>query len=253
MIKVSILGTGNLAYQLFNALERVTAVTVVEGIGRHLDTISFYKEKGVVFTNASSLLETDIFIIAVADTAIEEVSKPLASLNKLIVHTSGSVAMELILGERKGVFYPLQTFSKERKADFSNIPICIETNNKKDLELLKKVANLLSSKLVAMNSIKRKELHIAAVFANNFSNHLFYLTEQICKSNELPFSLLSPLIEETVSKMKDLGPFHAQTGPARRKDSTTMQHHINHLPSKEIQKMYTLLSNSIQETYGKEL
>ena len=153
---------------------------------------------------------------------------------------------------RKGVFYPLQSFSKEKEINFKEVPFCLETAHKLDFELLKKIATLLGSNSYNINSEQRKKLHVAAVFVNNFVNHLYYLGNEICDENNIPFEILKPLIKETSNKIIDLQPFDAQTGPAIRKDSKTINKHLELLNENQ-QKIYSILTKSIIETYGKKL
>ena len=152
----------------------------------------------------------------------------------------------------KGVLYLLQSFSKNREIDFSSIPICIEAENKNDLELLRTLAYSLSNHIYEINSIQRKKLHVAAVFVNNFVNHLYHIGSEICAENNVPFEILHPLIIESAHKIKDLTPFESQTGPAKRKDEKIIKKHIT-LLDKNQQEIYKLLTKSIQSTYGKKL
>jgi len=171
----------------------------------------------------------------------------------LVVHTSGAADLiELKSVSRKGVFYPLQTFSKNKEIDFSSIPICIEAENKNDLVLLETLALAISKKCHPINSVQRKSLHVSAVFVNNFVNHLYTIGSEICIENGLPFDLLIPIIQETSNKIQDLSPFDAQTGPAKRSDTKTIKDHLSIL-NKNQQEIYILLTNSIIKTYGEKL
>lgn len=253
MIKIVILGAGNLAYHLTNCLLNNTLVEVVQVYNRGLEKIAYLKDTTAITNNSAELKEADIYIIAVSDNAIAEVSKNILLKNKLVVHTSGAVDMnELHSISNKGVFYPLQSFSKDKNVDFSEIPICIEASTKKELDLLEKLAKSISKNVYKINSEQRKSLHVSAVFVNNFVNHLYYLGNEICNENNIPFEILYPLIQETAKKIASLTPFEAQTGPAKRFDSETIEQHLE-LLSKNKQEIYTLLTTAIQETYGKKL
>ena len=163
------------------------------------------------------------------------------------MHTSGGVALEKISNHnRRGVFYPLQTFTKGKAVDFKTIPICIETEFSADLKILKKIAKSISDKMYIINSEQRKALHVAAVFVNNFTNHLYQIGNQICEENNIPFEVLHPLIQETAEKIKELSPSEAQTGPALRNDTKTIEKHIDFLENPEYKKLYQLLTQSIQ-------
>jgi len=253
MIKIVLLGAGNLAYHLTNCLLNNKAIQVVQVYNRSLEKINYLKSKTSITNNLSELKDADIYIIAVSDSAILDLSSKLNFKTKLVVHTSGSVAMkELTSNSNKGVFYLLQTFSKEREIDFSTIPICIEASEKKDLELLETLAKSISNNCFLINSEQRKNLHIAAVFVNNFVNHLYHLGNEICNENKVPFEILQPLIQETSNKIAELSPFEAQTGPAKRNDMKTIEKHKAMLTTNQ-QEIYTLLTKSIYKTYGEKL
>jgi predicted short-subunit dehydrogenase-like oxidoreductase (DUF2520 family) len=253
MIKVVILGSGNVAFHLTAQLIKTKLVKVVQVYNRNLNKIKYLQSETNITNEFSDLKEADIYILAVSDNAIAHVSSKINSKNKFIVHTSGSVDMNTLQGtSRKGVFYLLQTFSQNREIDFSNIPICIEAQQKKDEELLEKLAKSISNNYYYINSDQRKRLHIAAVFVNNFVNHLYHLGYEMCNENNIPFDILYPIIQETAAKITSLQPFDAQTGPAKRNDTVTIDKHIEMLPKIE-QEIYTLLTNSIHRTYGKKL
>ncbi len=253
MIKVIILGGGNVAFHLTAILLNNTTVNVVQVYNRRLEKIAHLDSKVLITSNIDDLKEADIYIIAVSDDAIANISSQIKFKDKLIVHTSGSTAMEdLPSNSRKGVFYLLQTFSKEREIDFSDIPICIEASHKKDLVLLEKLANSISNNLYYFDSVQRKYLHIAAVFVNNFVNHLYHIGSEICEQNNIPFEILRPLIQETSAKIISLQPIDAQTRPAKRYDTKTVEKHRSML-TKDQQEIYTLFTKSIYQTYGKKL
>jgi len=253
MIKIVLLGAGNLAYHLTNCLLNNTAVELVQVYNRSIKKIEYLKDKTAITHHFSELKEADIYIMAVSDNSISELSKNIHAKNKLVVHTSGCMDInELHSISNKGVFYPLQSFSKDKNVDFSEIPICIEASTKKDLDLLENLAKSISNHIYNINSEQRKSLHASAVFVNNFVNHLYYLGNEICKENKLPFEILSPLIQETAKKIESLTPFEAQTGPAKRFDTQTIEQHLQ-LLSKNQQEIYTLITKSIQDTHGKKL
>jgi predicted short-subunit dehydrogenase-like oxidoreductase (DUF2520 family) len=210
---------------------------------------TFLSIDNIVFTQISSrdlknIPKADITIIAVSDDAIAEVSSKIK--NTFVVHTSGACSInELKNTTNKGVFYMLQTFSKDKKVDFNEVPFCLEAENKKDEEQLKELANLIGEKIYSINSEQRKALHVAAVFVNNFTNYMYNIGSDICKEHQVPFDILLPLIKETASKIETLSPEKAQTGPAIRKDKTTIKNHLD-LLNKEQQKIYKLITKSIQ-------
>lgn len=253
MIRVVILGGGNVAYHLTNKFLKNSIVNVVQVYNRSLDKIIHLKSKVLITCSLNELKEADIYIIAVSDDAIANISSKIKFKDKLVVHTSGSTTMEdLESKSRKGVFYLLHTFSKEREVDFSNIPVCIEASHKKDMVLLEKLAKSISNNLYYIDSNQRKYLHIAAVFVNNFVNHLYHIGNGICEQNNIPFEILKPIIQETAAKIISLQPIDAQTGPAIRNDSDTIEKHTTMLTQNQ-QEIYTLLTKSIYQTYGKKL
>lgn len=230
MISILIVGTGKVGTHLYDALSKVDEVEVSLISSRNLTDIP----------------KTDIAIIAVADDAIPEVSSKIK--NSFVVHTSGSVAMDdLKNSTKKGVFYMLQTFSKDKKVDFSKVPFCLEAENEENLKILYKIADFLGYKTYTISSQQRKVLHVAAVFVNNFTNHMYKIGNDICLENNVPFEILHPLIEETSQKIKELSPKQAQTGPAIRNDKTTIKNHLN-LLNENRQEIYQLLTNSIQKS-----
>lgn len=192
--------------------------------------------------------DASIYIIAVKDDAITSVAKQLKLKDKIIVHTSGSVSMDVLRSVSKnyGVFYPLQTFSKDKKINFRNIPVCIEASNSGTSTVLQYFAKSISGNVKKVNSAQRKKIHLAAVFACNFSNHMYTIAEALLAKDKLPFNLLKPLIMETADKIKANAPGKMQTGPAIRGDKKTMAEHMKLLAKeKELQKIYKLLSESI--------
>lgn len=251
MISVSIIGSGNVAYHLTDAFLKAKNVTVNEVFARNIDTITYLKGKTSITDNLAALKDADVFIIAVSDNAIAEVSSKIDTKNALVVHTSGCISMDSLCDNlKKGVFYPLQSFSRDKKVNFNDIPFCLETSNKKDLALLENLALSIGKKVYHINSLQRQQLHVSAVFVNNFVNHLYKIGYDICKKYKVPFEILHPLIKETAIKIEELVPEDAQTGPAKRKDTKTIQNHLD-LLNEQQQKIYKILTESIQ--HGEKL
>jgi predicted short-subunit dehydrogenase-like oxidoreductase (DUF2520 family) len=227
MISVVIIGNGNIATHLKSAFLRVDRIRVTQINSRKLENIP----------------ESDITILAVSDDAISDVS--LKITNSFVVHTSGSSSIKDLKNKsNKGVFYMLQTFSKDKEIDFSKIPFCLEAENKEDYLLLETLAKAIGVKVYNINSEQRKAIHVAAVFVNNFTNHLYKIGNDICEENKVPFEILQPLIDETSQKIKTLSPEKAQTGPAIRNDKKTIKNHLE-LLNIEQQKIYKILTKSI--------
>lgn len=253
MIKIVLLGAGNVASHLTTTFLNTKKVDLVQVYNRSIKNIEHLAAQTAITCNLSQLKEADIYIIAIPDNHITELAAKLHINNKLVVHTSGSVAMrELKRNTNIGVFYPLQSFSKDKKVDFSTLPICIESNDKSSLLLLEKLANLITDKVYHINSEQRKSLHLAAVFVNNFVNHLNQIGSEICKTNNVPFEILQPLIQETAKKITHISPLEAQTGPAKRNDTKTINKHLAMLPLDQ-REIYKLLTKNIYHTHGKKL
>jgi len=253
MIQVVLLGSGNVATHLSKTFLKAKNVDIIQVYGRTERSLKHVDNQIHKITNINKLAKADVYVMAVPDDAIAEFSSALPLDNSLVVHTSGSVAMdELSSNLRKGVFYPLQTFSKSSDLDFKEIPVCIEAQKNEDLVLLEKLASAITKKVYFIDSNQRKSLHVAAVFVNNFVNHLYHIGHEICKNHTVPFEILTPLIRETAKKIEEIPPFDAQTGPARRHDKQTMRAHESML-SEAHQEIYKLLTKSIEKTYGKEL
>ncbi len=254
MISIVILGTGNVAKHLFDAFMAQNGIEIIQLYGRSQNALSYFNNQVNTTTDLSKIKAADIYLVAISDDAIFEVSKFLVDKKGLIVHTSGSVPLNVLPNKhRRGVFYPLQTFSANRKVNFKVTPICIEAENEKDYEYLNEMASAISDKVLQIDSEQRKALHLAAVFANNFTNHIYHTAQEICIQNDVPFELLLPLINETAAKIQDFSPLDAQTGPARRNDKGTLKKHLAQLKHKKHKKIYSLLSKSIRKTYGKKL
>jgi predicted short-subunit dehydrogenase-like oxidoreductase (DUF2520 family) len=255
MIRVVLLGTGNVATHLVNAFLNAKYIDLVQVFARKKSNLKYIQKNKINTTsNLSELKDADIYIIAIADDAIAAFSEQLnIKKNALVVHTSGSVAMNAINNNfRKGVFYPLQTFSKEKSINFKTVPLCLEAEHNEDLVILEKLASAISNAVYFIDSKQRESLHIAAVFVNNFTNHLYHIGKTICYEHEVPFAILQPLIQETAKKILDLSPYDAQTGPARRNDSNTITRHLEQLPN-NYKEIYSLLTKSIRDTYEQEL
>jgi len=192
----------------------------------------------------------DVYIMAVADAALTQLVQQLASgrEQKVFIHTAGSMPLSVFEGKmvHGGVLYPMQTFSKERQLDFATIPVFIEATDDVAMQVVETLANAVSRRVMPLDSQRRKSLHLAAVFACNFTNHCYELASEVLKEQGLPFDLLLPLIAETADKVKTLTPHEAQTGPAVRFDRNVISNHLNMLEDKQMMKdVYELLSESI--------
>lgn len=253
MISISIIGSGNVAQHLIKAIVKSDQLELVQVFARNPETISHLVSSDQITSEITALKEAHLYIISVSDDAIQNVSNSLIFTDKLVAHTSGSVAMnDLNDANRKAVLYPLQTLSKKKEVDFTTVPVCIEAQNQADFQLLTEVANRLSDHVYNVNSDQRKSLHVAAVFVSNFTNHLYKIGNDICTEHKVPFEILKPLITETAKKIQTLAPADAQTGPAKRNDSTTINKHLAILTDENQKEIYKILTKSIID-HGKKL
>lgn len=247
MIKVVLIGSGNVAHHLIEAFAKSKKVNVIQVFARQKESVTSLFDSNKIISTYTDLAPADLYIIAVSDDAIATVSSQIPFENRLVVHTSGTVSINSLDDKnRKGIFYPLQTFTKNKAIDFSPIPICLESENETDFELLKKVAESISKNVFKINSQQRKVLHVSAVFVNNFVNHLYQIGQEICIENNVPFEILKPLILETANKVMSLSPKEAQTGPAKRNDTKTIEAHLDLLSTENQATIYKILTQSIQ-------
>lgn len=230
MIKVVLIGSGNLASHLSHALIDAPNVELIQRLSKNNTNSRYFDSAVPVINEFSALSKADIYILAVNDDAIADVSKNLNHVQGLVLHTSGSVAMNTLDPNlRRGVLYPAQSFSLDKQIDFKKVPLAIETENIEDHKLLTSLASELSDRIYELDSEGREKLHVAAVFANNFSNYMFYCAEELCHQAGISFDILKPMIMETAIKVQDLSPSESQTGPARRNDKLTINRHVEQL------------------------
>jgi predicted short-subunit dehydrogenase-like oxidoreductase (DUF2520 family) len=254
--KIAILGTGNVAWHLAPALEEA-GHTITEIYGRNIKQAEKLTER-VYVAEAKDDLDfsesgAQIFILAVNDHAISELADEIIlPENSILVHTSGSVSIDILgysSASYTGIFYPLQTFTKTRFIDFEEIPFLLESEDQTTLQTLKKLAKSLSPLQFTVKSKDRLALHVAAVFAGNFTNHMIRLAEEIMRRQGLDFEMLKPLIIEAISKSLEIGAQHAQTGPALRGDLSTLDLHHNFLNyNEQVAEIYRLISQDIMDS-----
>lgn len=253
MIRIILLGAGNLATHLFKAFNKSDKLSVIQWYNRNLKPLQPFKMEVDISDDISQLKDADIYILAVSDDAVSQLSKALPFENKLVAHTSGSVNIhDLDKKHRRAVFYPLQTFSKEVALDFKSVPFCIEALDKNDLHILISIADAIGSPSQKINTEQRQILHLAAVIVNNFTNQLYRIGHEISDAKNVNFDILKPLILETAKKVQTVSPFNAQTGPAKRHDKRTIKKHLKLLESDLQKEIYKLLTESIQKTHGRK-
>ncbi len=253
-MNIVVIGSGNLALHLAPALKKNghNVLGIYSRTRSHSLRLS-KKLKSTSFNTIADIpTDADLYIVTIQDKEIGSLLKQITFQPNCIVHTSGSVSLSVFPKRFKniGVFYPLQSFSIDRKVDFKNIPILIESRNTKTKKALSLVAKSISTNVKFISSEKRKKIHLAAVFANNFVNHLYSISSDILNENQLSFDLLKPLILETALKVQLNSPEKMQTGPARRNDKEIITSHLNLLKSSKKRKaIYSLLSESIIDKF----
>jgi predicted short-subunit dehydrogenase-like oxidoreductase (DUF2520 family) len=251
---IVLLGAGNVATQL-GILLHDKGFPVVQVYNRTLSAAAILGKKlHAAYTCDIKTIFPDagIYLFALSDSALATVASELPVSKGLWVHTAGSVPLDIFAdyADRVGVLYPLQTFSKNRNLASLHFPFFIEANNPDDEDWLETIAYTLSNCVVRLSSEKRKYLHLAAVFACNFTNHLYALAAKLLEQQGLDWNLLLPLIRETASKVESTPPLHVQTGPAVRKDNEVIDRQLELLKAcPDMQELYRLLSNSIWKMY----
>jgi predicted short-subunit dehydrogenase-like oxidoreductase (DUF2520 family) len=261
-MKISIIGTGNVAFHLGKRLKQ-QGIQIEEIIGRDPQKTLWLAELlGTSWTSDFNNIKTtsDLYIIAVNDRAIEQVAMKLSAKlnNHFVVHTSGTMPSTVLepYFNQFGTLWPLQTFSLASQPDFERIPIFINSTQKGTpqykSDFLTKIAEKISPRVFELSDKDKMTLHIAAVFVNNFTNHLFKIGSEIVQQQQLPFDVLLPLIEETVSKIRNNPPETMQTGPARRGDDATIDKHLEFLEkqSPQYELLYTVMSIGINKNLG---
>ena len=251
-LSIVFVGAGNLATHLAQAMHQ-KGFNIQQVYSRTLSAAQLLADfVGADFTDSIEQINTnaDLYITALTDEALLQLVPQLTSEREkgLWIHTAGSVPISVWEGHclHFGVFYPLQTFSKKRAVDFSNIPLFIEGSSSKETECLLEIAKELTTEVYQASSEQRKSLHLAAVFASNFTNHMYASAASLLEEYDLPFKALLPLIEETAKKVHFLAPGEAQTGPAIRNDKKVMEEHLEMLtPYPSLHHLYMEISDSI--------
>ncbi|MEO9483322.1 MAG: DUF2520 domain-containing protein [Ekhidna sp.] len=239
MSKVAIIGYGNVGYHL---AKRISS-------RRHEVTI-FSREPNEEFILSLDQLSPDSFdliVLSVPDDIIKEVSDQIPVSEAVVLHTSGSNPIaDLAKHAKHGVMYPLQTFSKTKEIDFTAFPIFIEGSDEGERDIFTFVRSF-SNDVRLLTSTNRSKLHLAAVFACNFSNHMFHLSEKLLSSLDMTFQDIQPLVEETLKKAIELNPSKSQTGPAIREDDETINTHLEMLKDEAMKNLYQVVTDSIQK------
>jgi predicted short-subunit dehydrogenase-like oxidoreductase (DUF2520 family) len=229
-LHIAIVGKGNLGTHLFNGLSK-----------QHTP---YFVDRNLHLRGA-----TDLVIVCVGDHRVSEVCKALPE-HMLVAHTAGALPIQS--GTRSGVFYPLYSFTKNAALNWSEVPILIEAKTKEDEAVLRTIASCLTQHIFDIPSNKREKLHAAAVMVNNFTNHLYTLAYEHAAQHELPVEIVHAIMRQGPGKAIDLGPKKAQTGPAVRFDTPTLEKHLDSITDQDVQTLYKLLSASIQKHHPKD-
>ncbi len=260
MFTVSFIGSGNLAWHLAPALDNAGYIVkeVYSRNPQHAEALTerLYQAE-VKATLDFSTSVSSVFIIATADDVIQEIAREIILPEKAyLFHVSGTqplTELQYAATLNTGVFYPLQTFTRNKKIDFSTIPLFIESNNEETEKVMMTLAKAISTNVKKIGSEERKALHVAAVFASNFSNHMLTLSKKILESNGLTFDLVKPLVVETFNKSLSMDPEQAQTGPAMRGDLQILDKHLDFLKEEEeLSAIYKMISQDIIDRYQPE-
>ena len=251
-MNIVIIGSGNVAYHLAKAFTE-RGVNISQIFGRNQEKLQNISKELGVKNSVTELCDADIYFLCVSDDAIAEVSQLITNPNALVAHTSGSMPKEILVGNfRKSSFYPMQTFSRNKKLNYAEIPFFIEAENELDTQRLIDLAKKISDNVMVTNYEQRKYIHLTAVFSCNFVNHLFARAKEIADSQGIPFQYFHPLIKETLEKIYVLDPKMAQTGPAFRNDKRVLALHESLITNDLQKEIYKVMNASIQEMYGLE-
>ena len=253
ILKITFIGSGNVAWHLSDVLQE-NGHTIVEIWSRSERNAKLFSSKlnCNIISSLNNLENTDLMIISVKDDVIVEVLNKIKASNAPIVHTSGSVGSDVFKNrENFGVFYPIQSFNKNIDINFNETPICIEANNSELEKKLITLAKSISNSVHLLNSKQREQLHIAAIFSSNFTNHMMSISESILNSNKMSFDLLKPLIRNTFEKIKNNPPKDVQTGPAIRRDYLIIEKHLELLKKHDnLKTIYSTISNHINNNFN---
>jgi len=253
-MRICLIGAGNLATQLGLALSEKGHQLVQVWSRTQKSASELASKLNCPYTTEISLIssDTDIYIIAVSDTALTSVLSKRNWDDKLVVHTAGSTPMSILAPycNNYGVFYPFQTFTITKKVEFDQVPVCIEANSFRNLDVLKELAQSISQDVKLFDSTQRQQIHLAAVFACNFVNHFYAIGEELLREKGIDFEILKPLILETAFKVTSQSPASSQTGPASRKDSIVIDKHLSMLTNHpDLKNLYKQISERIIQSH----
>ena len=246
------MGAGNVATHLGLALKNKghSIIQVFSRTTESARSLSRQLDTGYITDLTELNYSADIYLFCLTDDVLPHVLKKTSFSDQIVAHTSGSVPLSILRESvfHSGVIYPVQTFNKDRQVDISEVPFCVEGSTPYAENTLLDLASGLSGKVYSVNSEKRKIIHLAAVFACNFTNHMYTIADRLMREHNLDFDIIKPLIQETSAKILEMDPSNAQTGPAKRGDNQIIEEHLQLLKdAPDIQKIYTFVSKSISE------
>ena len=252
-VKIGLFGAGRVGSQLLKRFDDMAGVEIMGVWTRHPERHPMLEGRSDVIRRPEDMPQADVYMLALKDDAISDFSKHLTGRRGLTVHTSGAVPSTVLQTERRGVFYPLQTFTEHSVPDWDNIPLLVHASQPSDTELLERLGRMLSSRVYRVNDRQRAQLHVAAVFASNFTNVMVQIALKLNRRAGLPDELLRPLLETTFRNLLEGEPEIMLTGPARRGDLKTLEKHLALLSQGDTdteKEIYEQISRWIREQYG---
>ncbi len=246
------IGSGNVAHYFCKEFSR-KGHTILQIFSRSIKNAQKLATEieGTFTDDIIALVDADLYLVCIKDDAIAECCAKLRIKDKLIVHTSGVKSLSEIQNKnvRKGVLYPVQTFSKNEHIEYNDVPICIETENPDDMEILLNLVNGFHH-VYQIDTYKRKQIHLSGVFLNNFVNHLVHISQEICNEHQVPFEILLPIMETTMQNINAYKAKDIQTGPAKRGDDQSIKDHLNLIKKENYKEVYKAITKSILHEYG---
>lgn len=253
---ITLVGSGNAAWHIGHRLVDISCniIKIISRGGKEAEALAKDLHCRVQTDFSISNADSQFVIVAINDTYLSEVLYKLDAQDTILVHTSGSLGLDVFPGNAKrfGVLYPFQTLTTGIKVDFSKVPLCIEGFDTQTTSEINELAGRMSSVVRVINSQQRRILHLTGVIGNNFTNHFMALAIELLEKNNMDKELLMPLLEETINKLKKTDPYDAQTGPARRNNKEVIDMHMKLLNSEpQLKKLYSLISDSIIAYYSR--
>ena len=248
MITISLIASGKLSYNLSKVFSNNENFRIIEIYSRKKKNTNLFNEQIKFTDKIENLKKADFYFILCNDDSIKEISKKINVNGGMVLHSSGTININILSNHKNyGVFYPLQTFNFHNKLNFTDVPVLIEANTKKNLDKLKKLCELLNTTCKVIDSKDRLYYHLAATFANNFTNHLLSITDEIINKFNLNKDFFIPISNQTIQKFKENKSKESQTGPAIRNDIKTIKKHEKILKNSNYLNLYKIITKSIKK------